>query len=269
MRHSINQLFAKTGISILVLASAQAASALTFTYSTNSATYVPNPNTILNTRPLQLSPLGLALNTTTIPNERNFIYQSLVGSDLTTGNWVPVGQSTTVLGSQRFNYYFPNASSSTTGGASGTAAVHNWNNNLNLDFGSFYLDGSCSFCGLANAVSITGATNTGTAQFIGEAPTSTTGNSIGGSQNQITSSIYNIVFGASGITGTLQYTASTNVISSPLQQLNAGTITIMTGSMPTTSVPGPLPVLGAGAAYGYSRRLRRRILVQANRKQIV
>lgn len=268
MRHSINQLFAKTGVSILVLASAQAASAAMFTYSTNSATYVPNPNTTLNTRPLQLSPLGLALNTTTIPNERNFIYQSLVGSDVTTGNWVPVGQSLP-LNSQRFNYYFPNASSSTTGGTSGTATVHNWNNNLNLDFGSFYLDGSCSFCGLANAVSITSATNTGTAQFIGEAPTSTVGSSVLGSQNKITSSIYNIVFGASGITGTLQYTASTDVISNPLQQINAGSITIVTNSMPTTSVPGPLPVLGAGAAYGYSRRLRRRILVQANKKQTI
>jgi hypothetical protein len=28
---------------------------------------------------------------------------------------------------------------------------------------------------------------------------------------------------------------------------------------PTTSTPGPLPVLGAGAAFGVSRRLRRRI----------
>jgi hypothetical protein len=28
---------------------------------------------------------------------------------------------------------------------------------------------------------------------------------------------------------------------------------------PTAAVPGPLPLLGAGAAFGWSRRLRRRI----------
>jgi len=269
MRHSFPQILAKAGFCTIVLASAQAASALTFTYSTTSATYVPNPNSLLNTRPIQLSPTGGPMTTGSLDNRRNFIYTSLVGSDLSTGNWIPVVQSTTAANSQRFDYYFPNASSSGTfPGGSGTATVHNWNNNLNLDFGSFYLDGSCSFCGSANAVSIISATNTGTAQFIGEADTSTVGNSNGGSQNEITSSIYNIMFGTSGITGTLQYTASTNVVANPLSQSNKGTITIMTnGVKPPNGVPGPLPILGAGVAYGYSRRLRQRILGKANRMQ--
>ena len=32
---------------------------------------------------------------------------------------------------------------------------------------------------------------------------------------------------------------------------------------PASEVPGPLPILGAGAAFGFSRRLRHRIKVAA------
>lgn len=269
MRHSIIQLLAKAGFSSLVLASAQAASALTLTYTTKTATYVPNPDIAANTRPLQLSPGGNAMNTGAIPNMRNFIYQNLVGDYAPAGNWIPIGQGT-LTNEQRFDYYFDKATSSGIGGASGSATVHNWNNNLDLDFGSFYLDGSCGFCGMANAVSIVSKTDTGTAQFIDESPDSTSGNSILGNQNQLSSSIYDIVFGSSGQTGTLQYTAFTNVTSNPLRQYNGGTITIVTNANPPTSpVPGPLPLLGAGAAYGYSRRLRSRILARANKNRSI
>jgi hypothetical protein len=81
----------------------------------------------------------------------------------------------------------------------------------------------------------------------------------------LTSGIYNILFGGSGITGTLQYTAFTNVTSNPFTQESGGTIlTYVNDPNPhTTSVPGPLPVFGAGAAFGYSRRLRHRILGKA------
>lgn len=34
---------------------------------------------------------------------------------------------------------------------------------------------------------------------------------------------------------------------------------LITFQVTTNPVPGPLPVLGAGAAFGFSRRLRRRI----------
>jgi len=269
MRHSIIQLLAKAGFSSLVLASAQAASALTLTYKTNTATYVPIPDIAANTRPLQLSPGGNAMNTGATPNMRNFIYQNLVGDYEPAGNWMPLGQGT-AINEQRFDYYFDKATSSGTGGASGSATVHNWNSNLDLDFGSFYLTGSCGFCGMANAVSIVSATDTGTAQYIDESPDSTSGNSVMGNQNQLSSSIYNIVFGASGQMGTLQYTAFTNVTSNPLRQYNGGTITIVTNANPpTSSVPGPLPLLGAGAAYGYSRRLRSRILAHANRNKSI
>jgi hypothetical protein len=70
--------------------------------------------------------------------------------------------------------------------------------------------------------------------------------------------------------GTLEYTAFTNVTSNPLAQQSGGKIIINVNdpNPPTTAVPGPLPVLGAGAAFGYSRRLRRRILGKINKIRI-
>lgn len=38
------------------------------------------------------------------------------------------------------------------------------------------------------------------------------------------------------------------------------TINVFIGSVPPEPVPGPLPLLGAAAAFGYSRRLRRRVV---------
>ena len=266
MRHPVIQLLAKTGLSAFILASAQAASAITITYSTNSATNDPIPDALANPRPLQLSPGGTAMTV----DFRNFIYQSLVGDYAPAGAWTPVGQSfATLAGEQRFDYTFPNATSSSTGGTSGSATVHDWNNNLTLNFGSFYLDGTCNFCGSSNTVNLINSTLTGTAKYIGESPTSTAGNSISGNQNTLTSGIYDIVFGTSGIPGTLQYTAFTNVTTNPFEQKSGGSIIINVNdpNPPTTAVPGTLPVLGAGAAFGYSRRLRRRILAKANRNQ--
>jgi len=37
------------------------------------------------------------------------------------------------------------------------------------------------------------------------------------------------------------------------------TILLILGNPPAAAVPGPLPLLGAGAAFGWSRRLRKRI----------
>jgi hypothetical protein len=263
MRHPVIQLLAKTGFSAFILASAQAASAITITYSSSSATNVPIPDTLANPKPLQLAPEGNAMTVTS----RNFIYQNLVGNYTPAGAWTPVGQSTSTLGEQRFDYTFPNATSIN----SGPPQVNKWINNLTLAFGSFYLGttGSCDFCGELNTVAVILSNDKGEAEFIGQSPTSTPGN-----QNKLTSGIYNIMFGASGITGTLQYTAFTNVTADPsadppFLQNSGGQIIINVNdpNPPTNAVPGPLPVLGAGAAFGYSRRLRRRILTKANRNQ--
>jgi hypothetical protein len=265
MRNSVIQLLTKACFSLSLLTSVQAANAVTITYTTNSATNVPVPDSTSNARPMQLSPAGTAM---TVP-ARNFIYTGLVGDYGPAGSWQEDSLTPIPAGQQRFDYNFPNATSSSTGGTSGLATVHDWMNNLNLTFNRFYLTGSCSFCGPSNAVSQISASLTGQAKYINESPDSTPGNSISGNQNTLKSSIYNIIFGASGITGTLQYTAYTNVTSNPLSQQSGGTIIINADdpNPPTTAVPGPLPVLGAGAAFGYSRRLRRRILAQANRNQ--
>jgi hypothetical protein len=259
MRHPVIQLLAKTGFSAFILASAQAASAITITYSSSSATNVPIPDTLANPRPLQLSPDGNAMTVTS----RNFIYQNLVGNYAPAGAWTPVGQSTSTLGEQRFDYTFPNATSIN----SGPPQVNKWINNLTLAFGSFYLGttGSCDFCGELNPVAVILSNDKGEAEYIGQSPTSTPGN-----QNALTSGIYNIIFGASGITGTLQYTAFTDVTADPSLVQNSGgqiIINVNDPNPPINAVPGPLPVLGAGAAFGYSRRLRRRILTKANRNQ--
>jgi len=270
MRNSVIQLLTKACFSVSLLTSVQAANAVTtITYTTNSATNVPIPDIFNNPRPMQLSPGGTAM---TVP-ARNFIYTGLGGDYTPAGAWTPVSQSTAVVGEQRFDYSFPNATSSSIGGTSGLATVRNWMSNLTLNFGSFYLNGSCSFCGSSNVVSVISSTLTGQAKYIDESPTSTTGNSVPGNQNQLTSGIYNILFGASGITGTLQYTAFTNVTLNPFSQQSGGTIVLNVDANdpnpPTTAVPGPLPILGAGAAFGYSRRLRRRILGKAKRNQSI
>jgi hypothetical protein len=71
----------------------------------------------------------------TVPS-RNFIYQSLVDDYAPAGAWTPGSQSTSTLGEQRFDFSFPDASLTN----SGPPQVNNWNNNLSLSFGSFYLE---------------------------------------------------------------------------------------------------------------------------------
>ena len=79
-------------------------------------------------------------------------------------------------------------------------------------------------------------------------------------RNNLTSDIYNITFGSSGYTGTLQFTAATDVtFGSPDVQLSRGTITLNIFA----PAPAPLPLFGAGAAFGMSRQLRRRIQRQS------
>jgi hypothetical protein len=245
MRASLAGLAGASFFAVL-LSSGAAAQATTLTYSATSATYVPTPNAGVNTRPLQLNQGGNALTAFS----RNFIYTGLNSTALG-GNWVPLGQSTTTSGEQRFDYKFGAA----TGAIAGPPAQQLWNNNFTLDFGSFYLDGSCDFCGAANAVTLTSVSGTGMGQYIGQDPNGNPGN-----QNNLTSDIYNITFGSSGYTGTLQFTAATDVtFGSPDVQLSRGTITLNIFA----PAPAPLPLFGAGAAFGMSRQLRRRIQRQS------
>jgi hypothetical protein len=47
------------------------------------------------------------------------------------------------------------------------------------------------------------------------------------------------------------------------------TIEVRTGAPPAANVPGPLPLFGAAAAFGYSRRLRRRVSLNRSTPQSV
>ena len=86
----------------------------------------------------------------------------------------------------------------------------------------------------------------------------------------MTSSLYNIVFGASGKTGTLQYEAYTDITNGEppfLRSENSGgriILNINDPLPPTLPAPAPLPIVGVGAAFGLSRRLRQRIQAKAN-----
>jgi len=262
MRHSFRNMMLGVGLSTLALASARAASATTLIYSTTRATYAPVGSALVNTRPLQLSASGNA-----IANPRNFIYQDLVGDNPIAGPWMPINQTGPtgglIMGEQRFDYKFGQATSIN----SGPPQDNQWNNNLTLDFGSFFLDGSCGFCGSNHAVIITSAGPTGQAQYLGEAPGQTSGN-----QNKLFSSIYNIMFAASSYTGTLQYEAYTDItdgVPPALRSESSGGRIILHvdgPTPPTDAVPSPIGLVGACVAFSSSRRLRRKIHGRAHLK---
>jgi hypothetical protein len=216
----------------------------------HAALYIPNPDSSSNTRPLQLPKTGNAL---TGVSYRNFIYSLFDGdtgaclcnnSGIT--GWVPVGQTiNNVFGTgflpipeinqQRFDYSFGAA----TGGYAGfrcdgqTDYYRTWNGNLSLIFGSFYLQGSYDFCGPANAVAAISSVSGSSAVYDGLGPVYDP--SIGANgysecnngRNTLVSDTYNIVFGASGRTGTLQFSAQCFTYAGGLEWNSGGTITIV------------------------------------------
>jgi hypothetical protein len=121
---------------------------------------------------------------------------------------------------------------------------------LNTQFLSFYLvstvPGDCLVCGPSNAVATvltTAADNRVRGGF--------TGTLNGGSYTILDNAPINIVYGASGIAGTLSFSAITSF---------ANDVAISnTGRIILTAVPGPLPLAGAVFAFGWSKKLRRRI----------
>jgi len=216
----------------------------------HAALYIPNPDSSSNTRPLQLPKAGTAL---TSVSYRNFIYSlfdGVTGACLCNNSgitgWVPVGQTIdNVFGTgfspipeinqQRFDYSFGAA----TGGYAGfrcdgqTDYYRTWDGNLSLIFGSFYLQGSYDFCGPANAVAAISRVSGSSAVYDGLGPVYDP--SIGAEgysqcnngRNTLVSDTYNIVFGASGRTGTLQFSAQCFTFSGGIEWNSGGTITIV------------------------------------------
>lgn len=195
----------------------------TITFTTQagvaSADYEPVPNSTANSRPLQMPASGGSLSFF-----RNFIYTDITSADTSVSNWIPVGQYKSGVAlppnRQRFDYKFGTATSGSTGDWS-------WDDNLTLVFGSFYIEGDYDFCGAANTVAEISVANTGHAQFDGiSGGTTGTGSGIT-NKNYLDSYTYNIVFGASGRTGTLQFSANTIVADGGIIAESGGTITII------------------------------------------
>ena len=66
----------------------------------------------------------------------------------------------------------------------------------------------------------------------------------------------NVVTYSPTITGPIDFTGTINVTSG---RMDVFTDTVVQKITSTSAVPGPLPILGAGAAFGFSRKLRSRI----------
>jgi hypothetical protein len=66
------------------------------------------------------------------------------------------------------------------------------------------------------------------------------------------------IFANSTLSGTFGITA-TGLLDNWTLDGTGDTIQVFIGEPAPAAVPGPLPLLGAAAAFGYSRRLRRRV----------
>ena len=154
--------------------------------------------------------------------------------------WRPVGQShgnalyfpDTDTNTQRIDYSFGAATGGYTGyQCNGVAdAYRTWDGNLSLKFGSFYLEGIYDFCGPDNAVATIISTNSGHAIYDGLGPDFPIYESYqrcATTRNYLNSDIYGIVFGASGRTGTLQFSVQDFRYGGGLSYEMGGVITIV------------------------------------------
>jgi len=123
----------------------------------------------------------------------------------------------------------------------------------------YIIQGPTSFDGtvaIASADSVSGIPTIlyGGASFYGIDPGYTPGTSITSTATFNSRTLAGLGFTTTGLLGTWT-----------LQPLNGSdpytandTIKVVIGAPPSASVPGPLPLLGAGAAFGWARRLRKR-----------
>jgi hypothetical protein len=262
-----------------LLSAALPAKALVLTYdmsigpgsgSFDKSAATGNPN---QARPMQLPITGGANG----PNARNFIFQlgtaDSAGPGLGSPIWTPVNQygsdSNAVSvaldpGQQRFDYTFDAADDT-----SGAPDIYKWNNTFKLiSFGTFYLDGACNFCGADKPVSIldTLPAYSGSARREADGKVDVDPGNNGKpfylAGNFYDSNVFNIRFGSTDITGTLQFNANSATLYTWAQgghQVSWGQVVLNINE--DTSVPIDLPpttmLLAAGlAGIGIQRRRR-------------
>ncbi|MCP9884196.1 hypothetical protein KBY97_03505 [Synechococcus sp. ATX 2A4] len=133
-----------------------------------------------------------------------------------------------------------------------------FNKTLSSFFDSFYLTGTCTVCGPGALIQSQTTTAFGSATV--DSSTSPAEGSYSFSSITIP-----ITYGDTGFIGTLQYTGinSFETVDNESEQSVIAPISA-TGTFTLTAepIPAPLPLAGAALAFGWSRKLRRRIADQ-------
>jgi len=232
-------------------AAAVAFGAIALPAKANTITFIPTNITkpLNNPNPAQALPVDMASSTTAIPpSGSDFsvrfenVFLQAAGTGLFAG----------VTGTQRVGTPTPNAfrvdyNSSTS---DVTGFPNFFLRNLNATFTPFFLTGSCAVCGMSNVISITTLASSEAVQGGFNGLTSS-GFPTQGIYTIFTNSPISFTFAGAGLTGTLSYEAITNF--TPTSSTSEGSFTM--------TVPGPSPVIGAALAFGWSRKLRKRIKV--------
>lgn len=169
----------------------------------------------------------------TITNDPNNIF---TGVDFTTTTPAPTSNGGN--GTLRVNYWDWPGSTVTTDGT-------NFIRPLQLGVTRFALGGTCSICGSENPV-------------VDVAPIYATGRWVGDGDYNTGTGTYSITSEQAPITigrnarGVILFNGEVT-IANGIVTATSGTVTIR------LSVPAPLPILGGGIAFGWSRRMRRRL----------
>jgi hypothetical protein len=236
-RHAV---LAATAVVVFFPGGAHAQSSVTFNGTVAIPFHIPPGQT----RPVQISPTGSTFAAPPPPRSRAFVYNNVsplgafgLFAGVTGFQWAQ-GPSFPNANQARIDYWAPNPAKTT----------HGINEYLDLAFRfrPFYLVGSCAICGVDNTVAAVNSTSVGVSEIIN----GLTNNSIESFNNQI-------VFGASGVLGTLSFEALSSGTTG--NYTSSGLFSLTASDVPTAKVPAPLPVLGAAAAFTFSRKLRRRI----------
>jgi MYXO-CTERM domain-containing protein len=145
--------------------------------------------------------------------------------------------------------------------SSSTAAICTGNDLLNSS--KYKVLGPISFNGTVNVYPADSVTGIPTildgvgSQFFWIDTGYTPGTSVTSTATFNTKTLASIGFTTTGLLGT--WTLQPKDGSDPYTAFDTIQVVIGAPPSPSTAVPGPLPLLGAGAAFGWSRRLRKRI----------
>lgn len=216
--------------------------------------------------PNQSRPLQLPLTGSGTTGVRNFVFNTLqtrdvAGPSFASPVWTPIGQygpandpsgvpqQSALLGAgqQRFDYSFDAADD-----LSAAPDVLRWADTFRLvGFGAFYLQGDCAFCGPDKPVQLVQSLSAlnGSARYekngVIDAVPGNNGTPFFEAGNFYDSDVFDVTFGTSGITGTLQFSATTATVFSTAggQRSSWGRIILGVNESPASTVPEPASAL--------------------------